>query len=502
MGPSTADYDGLSTLQRKAKKAQKFGVKVGALATPGALQVALKRQNSPLERGLSETESSRPTSQIEGSTRPPSFEGPSETRWSTRLASDSEVHLETEGSSRPPSVFDPPSENNLSRPPPPKYPPPSSKKAPVPLPTESYSLSPSTSPAHSAASTSSEGSPSLGPGSISPRRKRPPPRAGSKPPTSPRRNPPSRRPVESPSHSARPTNITVIPSTPEGAAKTVGGNSSQVVSGVLRSSPVPKPRRYRRNHSTGSSSSEPASPNLAQQRRLSESVLLSSSEFGGTPGEAAPQGKRPVGGVKSLPTKDDRSFDGREKKTAESSEFFQPQLSNLDTGTRRPQKREGHTHSGSNAHRGQEHVYSDVSAPPGNTHTAQRRALLAKRGDQESTLDFSSVKNSSESHTRLISNSVPDLLEDPATPTYATPTFHLQAPPTGNGSSFARSRGLAVSNNALFDGSPMDYYRAGVGLEGGGSGFTSRSTSQYSDMSAMSGGSGVDAPPQVSCVCS
>ena len=43
VGPSSTDYDGLSTMQRKAKKAQKFGVKVGAvLGGADALQLALK----------------------------------------------------------------------------------------------------------------------------------------------------------------------------------------------------------------------------------------------------------------------------------------------------------------------------------------------------------------------------------------------------------------------------------------------------------------------------
>ena len=513
VGPSAADYDGLSTLQRKTKKAQKFGVKVGAVVSGAdVLQVALRRQNSPREesssRPPSEFEGSRPMSEIRGSKPPSEFEGskiPSRIEGfnpHSEILEGSRILPENGGSgstaeiegSRPSSVFEPPCEDDSSRPPPPRYPPPRSKKAPPPPPPGSRSShSPSSSPAHSSAATSREGTPTA-----SPRRRPPPHRSSSKPPTSPRRNPPSHRSLDSP-RSARPINITVIPS-----------NASTVLesqAGIPPRSPIPKPRKMRRNLSGGSSStsSEPPSPALPdsiEHRRLSGSVLLSSTEMGGTPMEAPRGKKRPVGGVKSLPAGEDPTFNKREraeKMVPTSSDVFQPMSSNLDTQTRPLLLKNGavisHAHQASHTTRGQENSHGNHPAPPGNTNTARRRALLAKSGDQESTLDFPNAKNHAHLNTRQLSNSVPDLLEDTPNTSYAPPALLLAAPPTGNG--VARARGLAASNDALFDGSPMDYYRVGVG--DGGSVLTSRSTSQYSDMSAVSGGSGIDTPPQVSC---
>ena len=479
VGPSSADYDGLSTMQRKAKKAQKFGVKVGAmLGGADALQLALKRKNSP-----GNSQYSRPPSETETSSRPPSeiFRPPSE----------------TEGS-RPPSVFEPTVEGDTSRPPPPKYPPPRSKRAPPPPPSSSgdgspYSGSPassvSSSPAHSYPAAQADST--VLHTSSPPHKKRPPPRIATKPPTSPRRN---RRPLNSP-QSTRPVNVSVVPNhaplSATSSSSSTTSSSAAVSQTHVQYSPVPKPRRYLRHLSAGSAGDDAhssptattASPDI-QRRRLSESILLSSSEIMmSTPMEDTPPwGKRPLSGIKALTTDKDRSSNKRE-------EVLMP----IDTVPHpRVPRSKNMTSSSPRSAKGQKNPRENYS-----TNTAQRRALLANSSEGESTLDFTSTTtgtssggNRSESHARYISNSVPDLLEDPPTPTSPRPLL-LAAPPTGSGA--GRAKGLAASSDVLFNGTPMDHHVVGVGE--GGSGLTSRSTSQYSDMSAVSGGSGVDTPP-------
>lgn len=481
VGPSSADYDGLSTMQRKAKKAQKFGVKVGAmLGGADALQLALKRKNSP---GNSH---SRPPSDTETSSRPPSeiLRPPSE----------------TEGS-RPPSVFEPTMEGDMSRPPPPKYPPPHSKRAPPPPPSSSGDGSPySGSPASSVSSSPAHSYPAAQADSMAihtgnpPNKKRLPPRIATKPPTSPRRN---RRPLNSP-QSARPINVSVFPNHGPLSATSSSSSTTSSSAAVSRThvqySPVPKPHRNLRHLSAGSAGDDAhssptataASPDI-QRRRLSESILLSSSEIMmSTPMEdTPPRGKRPLSEVKSLTTDKDRSSSKRE-------EMLVP-ISNLDTVPHpRVPRSKNMTSSSPRSAKGQENPRENYS-----TNTAQRRALLANSNECESTLDFTSTTTGtssggkrSKSHTRYISNSVPDLLEDPPNPTSPRPLL-LAAPPNGSGA--GRAKGLAASSDVLFNGTPMDHHVVGVGE--GGSGLTSRSTSQYSDMSAVSGGSGVDTPP-------
>jgi hypothetical protein len=454
VGPSSTDYDGLSTMQRKAKKAQKFGVKVGAVVGGAdALQLALKRQKSPGNNR------SRPPSEILVPSRPPS---------------------EIEGS-RPSSVFEPTLEDDISRPLPPKYPPPRSKKSP-PQPRgssedesrHSGSLtdsSPSSSPAHISAAGSREGSPAVITNRVS-HKKRPPPRTAAKPPTSPRRN---RRSLD-PSSSSRPINISVIPN----HTTSPSVPSSPVTSSSVTSSSVMAANDARSPGAANSSD--------VQHRRLSESILLSSSEMNmDTP---LPRGKRPIGGVKSLPTDKDSS----NKREA----ALQRISSNLES---LPSGRTPHLNNGAhNPHstRGQENTHGNTSTPASSgTSMSLRRRLLANNSDGESTLDFAHVGGSSngrsEGHIRYISNSVPDLLEDPPTPTGPSALL-LGAPPVRIEA--GRVRGLASSSDVLYDSvTTMDYY-GGVGAKGeGGSGFTSRSTSQYSDTSAVSGGSAVDTPP-------
>ena len=476
VGPSSADYDGLSTMQRKAKKAQKFGVKVGAVVGGAdALQLVLKRRNSP-----GNTNRSRPPSENETASRPPSE------IW---------VPSEIEGS-RPPSVFEPSLESEAmsSRPPPPKYPPPHSKKAP-PLPPGSMEnesphhsgSSPSSSPAHSrAALVSRESSPS--------HKKHPPPRTATKPTTSPRRN----RRVLDPS-SSRPINISVIPNHTTSSQMTSSSMTSSADPSPthVQYSPVPKPRHNLRHLSAGDDSQSPRAKNSssdAQNRRLSESILLSSSEMGSTD-TSTPRGKRPIGGVKSLPNDKDHS-----NKREVALELLP---SNLDVAPNAQSPYSKNSSLTPRTARGQENSstrginYSNKTSSSG-MNTAQRRRLLASNVDGESTLDFARVggfgpsNGRSEGHTRYISNSVPDLLEDPPTTNGPSP-LPLGAPLTVN--TPGRARGLALSSDLLYDVPTTDCYRGPGGLSDGGSGLTSRSTSQYSDMSAISGGSGVDTPP-------
>ncbi|CAI8008952.1 Myosin-IIIa [Geodia barretti] len=482
VGPSSTDYDGLSTMQRKAKKAQKFGVKVGAvLGGADALQLALKRQNSPGNNR------SRPPSAIENSSRPPS-----------EILVPSRPPSEIEGS-RPPSVFEPTLENDISRPPPPKYPPPRSKKAPPQPPGSSEDESrrsgsgsltdgsPSSSPAHvSSATGSREGSPAEITNRVS-HKKRPPPRTAAKP-TSPRRN---RRVLDpSSSSSSRPINISVIPnhttspSVPSSPVTSSSVRSLSVTSSSATSSSVMAANDGRSPGAANSSDVEP--------RRLSESILLSSSEMKmDTP---LPRGKRPIGGVKSLPTDKDSS-----NKREAALQLISSNLESLPNG-RTPHLKNGtqSSHTPHSSTRGQENTRGNTSTPASSgTDTSLRRRLLVTNSEGESTLDFAHVGGSSsgrgEAHIRYISSSVPDLLEDP--PTLTGPSaLLLGAPPIGIEA--GRARGLASSSNVLYDSVTTMDHCGGVGVMGeGGSGFTSRSTSQYSDMSAVSGGSAVDTPP-------
>ena len=437
VGPSAADYDGLSTLERKAKRAKKFGVNVGAIGVGdgAALNVALRGQKSPLK--------SRPPSEFEDSRPPPPSNPP------------------------PPSKLSPPSPNARplsefedSRPPPPLNPPPPSKLPPPSLNTPVVSdnkvpplaLSPPSSPSYIKIRKTSSGA------SLSPRSKSgPPPPVAAKPP-SPRR--------KQGASNSRPINVTVTTN-----ANTTAYNASTttVSTAVYREPPIPKPRTKRMSSDSSWSGS---SSGGGQENRSRSSSSDSWRVRVASEAPLRPQRrKRPA--VKSFPGE-----------ISSGSSFSTPNERNEPASS----SESLHTQRASS---------SSNNTP---IIVTMRRALTAQNGESTLDRPRPKKRTSTELSSRYKSSSVPDLLDD-TTPHYPPPPTspHLEPhaavngglyPPPGN---FVRSRGLASSSSDLFEGTPID----GRDSRGGSS---LRSTSQYSDHSDSSGSTATWShdPPQVS----
>ena len=479
VGPSSTDYDGLSTVQRNVVKAQKFGFKIGAVGIgKETLHAALHSQKSPQRKP-------RPISHVK------------------ELSPPSEIEV-FESSSLPEATSD-----EASRPPPPKNPPPHSKRAPPPVPLDditahSFSSASSLSPSPSHVRYG-RNSTSLSPSNdLSPLHSRPPHPTAVKP-ISPRR----KRPPPSPGHSPTPRprsrpGLNIIANT-----TTSSDTASNIYDHIkTQYTPIPKPRTKLRNNSADISSSYSSSNDDSQHRRLSESVI---SNGGDTP-IILPRSKRSVSGVKSLPwgetsnetpknsqkalkslLSNQQRVEGKNQLTKQS-----PVHSHLPQGQENMPKKKPLTVSASHNLPPSNYASYGSSEYVAMTTPRPRKALLVESECCESTLDFTSG-NSSAVSQRQLSRSVPDLLDETTSNTTSlssAPTNTIHYPHNST-----RAQGLASSTNDLLKDSPNQNQRSSSNGDGGGRVMTDREIRQYTSYVRVPSDDGLASrksdPPQV-----